>query len=123
MGMRHRNLIRNDRYLQNCIALLGNSDYALDHDKVLCEMVHLQTLADELSELLLPEENDMVNETEVRNAYIAFDLKMKIWREQNPTYCGSCKLLHVGSSLCPPYSIFRWGSRRRNIEAGSRKTR
>lgn len=101
MGMRRPNLIRNDGYLQECMTQLRLSESALNSDKLLCDLVYLQTLADNLSEQILPDHFVAISEIKARSAYREFETQKKGWEEQNAESMGLCKSL---SSVASPGS-------------------
>lgn len=97
MGMRRPNLIRNDGYLQDCMAALRLSESPLDTDGILCKLVYLQTLADDLSGHILPDDYVPIAETKARSAYKGFEKQMKDWQAQN---AGNVLLRMLPISIC-----------------------
>ncbi len=91
MGMRRPNLICNDGYLQECLIEFRLSEDPQDTDGTLCKLVYLQTLADDLSVQILPDDYTTISEAKVRSAHKGFERAMKEWQEQNKGNVGSCK--------------------------------
>ena len=93
MGMRRPNLIRKDGYLQECLTQLQHQADGVESDVTLCQLAYLQTLADDLSEQILPDAYLPMSEAKARNAHKAFEKEMKYWSEQGHNRKGSCKSL------------------------------
>ena len=93
MGKRRPNLIPNDGYLQECMTRLRLSEDSLDSDRNLVKLVFLQTLADDLSGQILPDDYVAVSETKARSAHKGFERQMKAWQEENRGYTEICKFV------------------------------
>ena len=93
MGMRRPNLIHNDGYLQDCMTVLRFSEDPLNTDDTLCKLVYLQTLVDDLSEQILPDDYISLSETKARSTYKGFEKRIKDWQEQNAENMRSCMSL------------------------------
>ena len=94
MGMRRTNIIHSDGYLQECLTHLRLSEDPVDTDGILCKLVYLQTLADELSAQILPDDYVTMSETKARTTYRAFEGQMKDWEEQNAGNLRSCTFFY-----------------------------
>ena len=93
MGMRRPNFIRNDDYLQECIAHVRLAEDFLETDQVLCSLVQLQTLADSLSSQISPDYYVPIPETTAWSAYQEFEKDIEAWQESNAHSMQTCKFL------------------------------
>ena len=97
MGRRRPNLIRVDEYLLDCLRVLREADDALDSDRTLCDLVQLQTYADDLAAQILPSGSTIIPEPRVRGAHKVFERQMKDWQESKGQASGSCESLAASS--------------------------
>lgn len=91
MGRRRLNPVHVDGYLLECLSNLRSADDALESDNVLCDLVQLQTFADDLAAQILPRSGTIIPETRVRNAHKGFERQMQDWQESKAQDLGSGK--------------------------------
>lgn len=85
MGMRRPTLLRHDEnsaYFEDCMEKLQGLEGTMGNNRTLCDLVRLQTFADDLAGQLLPEKNATMSETKVRSVHNEFEKRMAIWWDQ-----------------------------------------
>lgn len=101
MGMRRPVLVRhsdNNKYFEDCIATLRRPEASMDKDHQLCDLVRLQTFADNMAVQILPDDSTIMSEAKVRSAQKGFEKQMKDWREQSGSLEEPCKCLSMFNS-------------------------
>jgi hypothetical protein len=63
----------------------------MDKDHQLCDLVRLQTFADNMAVQILPDDSTIMPEAKVRSAQKVFEKQMKDWREQSSSLEEPCK--------------------------------
>ena len=103
MGLRQPNLFRWDSYIDECVEVVETSVDAMPSDKVLCQWVKLQRLADEISEQFNPEDLPLcaVERTKPRQPILKeFEERLHNWHKQIPDGIASCKFSLFPNSTC-----------------------
>ena len=92
MGSRRQNLIRWTPYMDECLCDLENSSESFPSDKVFCQWVRLQKLADDLGAQI---STDEISHTDITNQKIQYALKgferqLVDWEKQKSVEITSC---------------------------------
>ena len=94
MSLRRPNLLRFTSHMAECIDFIESSPDALDSDKLLCQWVRIQHIADDIAlQLSLDDPNTTLSmaDPKVTSALQTFEKKMDEWRAQVPKGIDACE--------------------------------
>ena len=97
MGLRRPNLIRWSSFMADCIEALESSPDAADSDKVLCQWVRSQHIAEEIGTQFSmddPMANVSIADSKIQYALKGFERELDKWTSQVPTGIQSRKSLN-----------------------------
>ena len=87
MCLRRPNLVRWSPYTEECVEVLETSPYALPSDKILCQWVRIQHIAEEVGlqfSMDDPFTSMSISDAKVQHALKSFERELEAWRKQVP---------------------------------------
>ena len=104
MSLRRPNLLRFTSHMAECIDFIESSPDALESDRLLCQWVRIQHIADDVGlQLSLDDPNTTLSmaDPKVASALQTFERKMDEWRAQLPKSIDSCEpMLSFSAYAC-----------------------
>lgn len=94
MDLERPSIVRFSARLEDCLSILEEVE-RIASDRVLCDLVRLQKLAEDFIAYFTPDAFAAISATKIRNAYKDFERKLLSWDKQTPNESKSCKLNFV----------------------------